>query len=394
MYIVKTGLFNPSVLLVTVIAICIVSGCISSWNTPQPASNTGTITSDTGMATPVITIPRTPGPDSRFFTDMTGRTVIIPRNISRIGLLSGPIAQLPYIIGVSDRVVATTENLKNSPLLRQMDPRIATLPSSRVSSMINIEEISRVQPDLFICSELDGEVITRQLSVPVVYVASNEGGGFNDTKEQVRFFGRLFSREDRAESYCRFLDAGLQMVSNRTGPIPADQRKRVFFGFGPSHLSTFPGQNFITERAGAAGCVNVAAGNNETGVNTGKIVPPQAEISLEQVIAWDPDIIVIDTGNVSGILQDPHWQTIKAVRSGNVVLEPEGIFRWSRPNPESAAIYSVWLAKTAYPERFTDVNPEDTIRAFYQEFFSYILSDEQMDGILHRSVNGSVAGSP
>jgi iron complex transport system substrate-binding protein len=130
------------------------------------------------------------------------------------------------------------------------------------------------------------------------------------------------------------------------------------------------------------------------GVSSGKIVPPQAEISLEQVIAWDPDIIVIDTGNVSEILLDPHWQTIKAVRTGNVVLEPEGIFKWSRPNPESAAIYSVWLAKTAYPERFADVNLEDTIRAFYQEFFNYNLNGEQLAGILHGSINGSGTGRP
>jgi iron complex transport system substrate-binding protein len=375
-----------------VISCVFLSGCLAPGSSPGGVSGQETITP--GVSSPEITVPPTPGPDFRLITDMTGREVIVPKNISRAGLLSGPIAQLPYIIGVSDRVVATTENLKRSPLLQQMDPRIATLPSSRIASMINIEEISRARPEIFICTELDGEVISRQLSVPVVYVTSTEGGGFNDTREQVRFFGRLFSREDRAESYCRFLDSGLQMVNNRTGAIPADQRKRVFFGFGTSHLSTFPGQNFMTERAGSAGCVNVAAGNNETGVNTGKIVPPQAEISLEQVIAWDPDIIVIDTGNVSEILQDPHWQTIKAVRTGNVFVEPEGIFKWSRPNPESAAMYSVWLAKTAYPERCTDVNLEDTIRAFYKEFFDYDLSSGQLTGILHSRINGSVTSSP
>ena len=157
------------------------SGCIDSGKASQ--TTTGTIT-----PTPLVTALETPGPDSRVITDMTGRSVIIPKNISRAGLLSGPIAQLPYIVGVSDRVVATTENLKRSPLLQQMDPRIATLPSSRVSGTINIEEISKARPEVFICTELDGETISRQISVPVVYVASNEGGGFNDTREQVSFF--------------------------------------------------------------------------------------------------------------------------------------------------------------------------------------------------------------
>ena len=167
------------------------------------------------------------------------------------------------------------------------------------------------------------------------------------------------------------------MVGNRTSSLTAEQHKKVFFGFGPSHLTTFPGQNFMTERADAAGCMNVAAGNTTGGINNGKIVPPQAEVSLEQVIAWDPDLIVIDTGNVSEILQDPHWQTIKAVRTGNVVLEPEGIFKWSRPNPESAALYPVWLAATAYPARFTDIDMGETVRGFYREFFDYDLNPEQ-----------------
>jgi len=389
---VKTGLFNSSlfagILLAGALIFC---GCMAPGNSGTPAG-----TGDAGLSVTTSPAPApspTAGPGFRVVTDMTGRAVVVPQHISRIGLLSGPIAQLPYIIGVQDKVVATTENLKNSPLLREMDPRIPSLPSSRVGGNINIEEISRVHPEVFACTELDGEVISRQLSIPVVYVASREGGGFNDTREQVRFFGRLFSREDRAEAYCRFLDNGLSLAANRTAAIPAGERKRVFFGFGPSHLSTFPGRNFMTERADAAGCFNVAAGDT-TGGDNGKIVPPQAEISLEQVIAWDPDIIVIDTGNASEILQDPRWQTIRAVRTGNVVLEPEGIFRWSRPNPESAALYTVWLAKTAYPEKFSDVSPEDTIRSFYQEFFDYTLTSGQLAGILHTNAGGSDAGGP
>ena len=177
------------------------------------------------------------------------------------------------------------------------------------------------------------------------------------------------------------------MAAAGTAATPRNQRKRVFFGFGPSHLSTFTGKNFMTERADAAGCLNVAAGNESTDMSSGKIVPPQAEISLEQVIVWDPDIIVIDSGNVSEILQDPHWQTIRAVKTRNVVLEPEGIFKWSRPNPESAALYPLWLAKTAYPEKFTNVSIGDTVHDFYKEFFDYNLTQDELSGILPSPAN-------
>ena len=56
-----------------------------------------------------------------------------------------------------------------------------------------------------------------------------------------------------------------------------------------------------------------------------------------------------------------------------------GIFTWDRPSAESAVLYPLWLAKTAYPEYFKDVGMVREVKGFHREIISFklILSHPQ-----------------
>jgi iron complex transport system substrate-binding protein len=103
---------------------------------------------------------------------------------------------------------------------------------------------------------------------------------------------------------------------------------------------------------------------------------------MEQVLKWNPDIIVIDTGSPEDVYNDPKWASIKAVQKRQVYRQPNGVFVWNRPTAESAVLHPLWMAKTAYPDRFSDISMTDEVRKFYREIFSYELTDEQANKIL------------
>jgi iron complex transport system substrate-binding protein len=107
-----------------------------------------------------------------------------------------------------------------------------------------------------------------------------------------------------------------------------------------------------------------------------------AEVSMEKVLEWNPDILVIDFGTASDLYNDAKWKSIKAVKNKMVYTQPVGVFILDRPTAESAVIYPLWLAKTAYPERFSDVNLVAEIKKFYGEIMEFKLTEEQGEAVL------------
>ena len=75
-------------------------------------------------------------------------------------------------------------------------------------------------------------------------------------------------------------------------------------------------------------------------------------------------------------------KSIKAVKNKMVFRQPVGIFIWDRPTTESAVLHPLWLAKIAYPDRFSDIDMVGEIKKFYSEIMSFNLSDEQAKAVL------------
>ena len=92
-----------------------------------------------------------------------------------------------------------------------------------------------------------------------------------------------------------------------------------------------------------------------------------ANVSIEQVLLWNPDVIVtIDQEFAATVRSDPAWASVKAVRDNRVHLSPKMPFGWVDFPPSVNRLIGLWwLAKILYPERF----PED-LRALTRDFYT------------------------
>ena len=123
------------------------------------------------------------------------------------------------------------------------------------------------------------------------------------------------------------------------------------------------------------------------------------EVNYEQLLAWNPDIIIIDhapdlpdpsassTSNTPGaaeisdqILNDPQLQTINAVKNKQVYMNPMGAFLWDAG--QQGILQLVWMAKLFHPNSFVNLDMKAELKEFYSKFFAYNLTDAQAQLIL------------
>jgi len=351
-------------LILTVILALAVQGCGQpSGQTPSaPAAKAGT----------------------RTIVDMTGRSVEIPtpENIQRVAVLTSPLVQLMYVVGAQDKLCAMTASQSRFKLFEKFYPRQAQIPAPRrTAADINIEALLAADPQFCIGSEVDMDLVEKNTNLPTVRISTTNAPEqvFENHKATVRLFGEIFGQPARAENYCRFLDGMLREIKSRTAELPAEKRVKVYMGFNPDHLTTYGGDTYMQYLIEAAGCRNAAQELSTLGGKEGGL----AEVSLEQVLSWDPDLIVVDYGNAADLARDPTWSGLRAVKEGRVLRIPVGGFLWHRSSAESAALLPLWLAINAYPDRFAGVSIENEIKRYYREIYGFALSDADVAGILH-----------
>jgi iron complex transport system substrate-binding protein len=321
-------------------------------------------------------------PALRTITDMRGNRVEIPEHPRRVALLGGPSGQVAFVLGAQDRLCAVTNTLRLSRLVQEIDPRIAKLPAPRTTNgSVNVEELVASEPELVVAGDVDGEIVRRKTSIPVALFADTMDQGYESTIQEIRFYGDVFNAKDRAERYVRYLEDTVALLKARTADLPESARPLVFNGYDPSHLVTFGGDTFLDERIRLAGCRNASASVHTIGKREG-LHSGLGEVSLEDVLKWNPDLVVINTGSAGDLARHPAWKAVKAVQRGQVYMEPAGIFIWNRPTMESAVLYPLWLAALAHPDRFRDIDMKAEVKRFYREVFEFDLSPAQIDRIL------------
>jgi iron complex transport system substrate-binding protein len=312
---------------------------------------------------------------------MAGHLVTIPtpENIHRAAVIHTPIVQVAYVVGAQDQLCAVTTQVKMWPLISKFDAHLKTVSTPVAGWEVNIEELMAARPDICIGSSRQLPQVTKATSIPSLQIGENTPGAYFDyQKEEVRFFGEVFGKKDRAEAYCRFLDRSLSVIASRTASIDAAHKARVLVASENDRSGTYGKGSYMQEWLERAGCRNAA----ETLVSPGS-PNSYVKVSPEQMLAWDPDILLVTAGTLEDLQRMPVWSRFRAVRNGRVYRIPAGVFIWNRPTAEGSALFPLWLAATAYPELFSDLTPESHVKTFWSEILGYRLGDEDVSGILH-----------
>jgi iron complex transport system substrate-binding protein len=151
------------------------------------------------------------------------------------------------------------------------------------------------------------------------------------------------------------------------------KRPEVLYARGPQGLTTGLAGSINVEMIEFLGAKNVAGGQPGGLTNIG----------LEQVVLWDPAIIVTnDSTFYRDVYKLPVWNSVTAVRKKRVYLSPHLPFGWfDYPPGANRLIGLVWLSEILYPDLFHHDLPRE-IATFYKLFYHREPAAAQIDALL------------
>ncbi|MBU4320182.1 MAG: ABC transporter substrate-binding protein [Nitrospinae bacterium] len=288
------------------------------------------------------------------YTDKMGRVVTVPVPVKRAVLFE--TYELSAGLGVWDRIAGISRYAHENDLMLALKPDIAkTAPSAGSGFDVNIEMLLKLRPDIVLTWTFKPETVKfmeeKGLKVIAVYPES-----LHELYGVMRLQGSLFGKEKKVESTIAQMEKIFALIRGRVSRIPPERRKKVIW------LSGKP-----TTVSGGIG-VNNDMFSLINGINPASSIRERsAEVSIEQIIAWNPDIIFIWGSaryGAADIIGNPQWRHVSAAKNSRVYKAP----KWSTWSPR-LAIVALWMAMKTYPEYFVDINLEKAADDFYREVY-------------------------
>ncbi|EEF13355.1 periplasmic binding protein [Campylobacter rectus RM3267] len=314
------------------------------------------------------------GAEVKTLTDMTGNEVKIPANVERIAALWHANNQIILVLGGMDKVVTTTDLIKKNKWFAQIYPRVKDLPAALNGNDIQIEELVKLAPDAVVVSNKNFQENLAKNGFNAVNAIFRD---YDDMKKSVLLTAQIIGGDaaSKAKELNENLDANIALVSERTSKLEDAKRPKVLHIVGGANLLKIDGTKTIIDT-----WIKYAGGKNAVQKDGSMI-----EITAEEIVSSDPDIIIVGGANnqkaVEKIYADPVFAGLKAVKDKKVYGNPKGVFSWDRYGAESA-LQILWAAKTIQPELFTDIDVKAETKAFYKKFMNYELSDAEFEYIL------------
>ncbi len=315
-----------------------------------------------------------PQTDGITVTDCAGRTVTVPadpQSICALSPFSGPMVTL---LGFGDRITTTCNNAARSLLLAEICPQIRNAVVVKNSGSVNGEEVLANGTDLMFAdmSVYENEAERAKLdALGIPYVVVD----FETIDEQfraVRVLGDALQQSEKAEQYIHWFQSALDRAdaAAKTGtPV------RLYHAVNEAVRTDYKG-SYCAEWIAHTGVTNVSLESGTLNMEGNK-----AYTTLEQIYAWNPDLIICNEAQVDDyILSDEKWVGLSAVQTGRVYQIPIGITRMGHPTSLETPLALLWLTKLLYPDTF-EVDLDAEIKDFYQFFFGYTISDDWLAAI-------------
>lgn len=328
--------------------------------------------------------------DTHTIVDQDGFEVVLPKEIDRIVVCD--ILPLPSVLAVffdsADKIVGmsgTSMNAAQGGLLGQLYPQILDAQTSFIDgTTVNVEELMKLQPDVVFYNASRKELgqQLRNAGFPAVAISVNkwEYNCIETLNQWISLISEIFPDNDKSaivESYSKKI---YDLVQERVAALPEEERERVLFlyQYSDTNIMTSGKKFFGQWWADAIGAENVAAElstDNSVAVN------------MEQIYAWDPSLIFITnftTADADSLYNNTvggyDWSAIDAVVNQRVYKMPLGMYRSYTPGVDTP-VTLLWLAKTAYPQLFSDIDIIAQTQSYYKEVFGIDLTDSQAASI-------------
>ena len=302
--------------------------------------------------------------------DLADRTVTVPRPIERIVSPSDDGTRTIVQLGAVDKLVGvSSSHFKSYEMLiaGKAYPQLKELPNVGYKGQEDLELIVSLKPNVIFGSSSYADSMQEKTSIPVICLSISGSLDF----EAHRLTGKVIEKGKEAEELISYAHKKINEITEVTSEIPEDEKPKVYLAMW-TYSGTITRTPTCYDPLDLADGINVAKGAGFGGYS--------AEVSKEQIIAWNPDIILLGTclpgppgrnpkydsvGTVD-VLSDPELQTINAVKDRIVYYTKGYGYGW---DPATGITETFYFAKLFHPDKFTDLDVDKEGNEILEKFY-------------------------
>lgn len=287
------------------------------------------------------------------FTDSCGRTVNIPKNITKVSP-AGPVAT-SMLECIAPEYLCSVSGTTFLPELAKL-PKTGSLFGGK--NTINYEELLRSGTQLIIdMGDLkkghgeDLDTIQKQTGIPCIFIEA-------DLKNMAKAFSTLgeilFDKKERASELSTYVESILQMAGKNRALI--DKKISVMYSGNADGLGTNAKGSSQAQVIEIIGAENAVVTDSVANKNFGNV------INMETLYSIDPEIILFAPGSIYGtVANNPAWQILSAVKTDNYHEVPDYPYCWmGNPSSVNMILGIIWLGNIVYPQYY-DYNVDKMI---------------------------------
>ncbi len=332
-----------------------------------------------GYAAPVLS--------TRTVTDLQGNRVQLPpaNDLQRVVIIAPTLVSLFASLGLPRAQIVGANKMAfenaNEKLLNLILPEWRKIPTGFLTGFrSNTEELLTLNPDIILVYGNFQKKGLQGITVPVLDFYLNGHDNEIGSTASENLLREVFGIGNGGSSLAKEWERSKKMTADLLGRVQSPRKKGLM-------IVSNTGDKLIVMGKGSCGDDWLTKSGL---VNVADVADPQGggrEVCLEQIYAWDPDIIYIFWGIPAfkyrtKQIPGQNWHHVKAVRENAVYDMPQGLTNWGTAKADSP-LTLLWLVSKNYPHLLKETDFLSMMKAFYSRRYNIDLPDELMKEILY-----------
>lgn len=331
---------------------------------------------------------------TKIIVDQNGREVEILKDLNRIA--TGRILPFPAVYflatGSTDNIVGihpASMSAAKTSMLGKISPSILKAETGFIQGdEINVEELLRLDTDIVFAYGDSGDRLDvyKEANIKTVGIKTMSlfnGNSLETLNSWLELLGEITENQGKAAGIIEYGRNAEKEIASKVEGLEKPKGLMIF--------SQSDGQNVVSGKGffgnwwlNATGAIDVAEND----------IKMSAAVDMEQIYTWNPEIIYVTNFTdlkpddfYNNTIEGQDWSEIDAVKNKRVYKIPLGIYRWFPPSGDTPLML-MWLAQKNHPETF-EYDMNQVIKDYYQEYYDYSLSDDEVELILNPSDKSS-----
>ena len=311
----------------------------------------------------------------REITDVLGNTLTLEEPATSVVGTHNPTLNLAVIMGGGGKYIKGFGNKQMADELYSIVfPELANdVVQIGKGKSVNYETVLEIAPDIAILPERFASLVDEfnAVGINALVVLSSEES-FESIMNSLTLMGSILGEDARAADIVSMMQGIIDNAETATANVADADKPSVLFLGSSSILSVATDSLIQTEIIAAAGAKNAVSGINVYG--------DFAEVSAEEIINWNPEIILIPEYakyTIEDVLNEEAFSSLTAVQNGAVYQFPSALEPWDYPTA-SCVLGLSWATSLFHPDLYSADDMMSDVDSFYNLVYGQTFTAEQL----------------